>query len=226
MLFVRNLLLKTHSTTKLFFNQYPYKLVCRLDLAIEFRGNRMAYVRKTLDNLQRQYDNNEELTITNFSIRRVSVQSFKDGQLIYNTLYNQSNYRLRVQFKELTIYSLEKNWLDKLSREVSTPMEWWEPNGDLPKIEPGTVYLKNDNGHNLRVTVKGSISEDAANWLLNNLDKVKIGPSFLYDLENGYRYMDNMYFYIKNERCLSLLQLVMSSNIRRVDKVVAMNKNA
>jgi hypothetical protein len=173
----------------------------------------MAYVRKILDNLQRQYDSNEDLTITNFSIRRVSVQSFKDGQLIYNTLCNHNSYRLRVQFKEL-------------GKEVSTPIEWWEPDGDLPKIEPGTVYLKNDNGHDLRVTVKGSIPEDAVDWLLNNLDKVKIGPSFLYDLENGYRYMDNMYFYIKNERCLSLLQLVMGSNIRRVDKVIAMNKNA
>lgn len=201
--------------------------MCRLDMAHEFRGARLSTIRKHLDVLQKQFDQGyEELYLYDFSRRTISVNSFKDAQFIYNTLCKQDEFRIRVTYKELGIYSLEKDWLKDIADNVSIPIEWWEPESELEPIEPGVVYLKNDNGFEYRVTVKGHLNQESAEWLLNNQDKVKLGPTFIQNLQMGMYYLDNMYLYVRNERCMSLVTLIMGSNIRRSDKVVAMNKNA
>lgn len=198
--------------------------MCRLDLAHEFRGNRLGSVRRIIDNLQRQYDTKYDYLLINENAKKkISISSFKDAQIIYNYLNKNKDYRLRVQYKELTIYGTKKDWLLKLADDLSNTIEWWEPGPNLKVLKPGHVYLKNDNGHDFRVTIRGRLDQSAVNWLLNNQDKVKLGSVFLRSLERGSRYLDNMYFYIKNEKCLSLLNLVMSSNIRRVDKIIVLD---
>ena len=201
--------------------------MCRLDMAHEFRGARLAYVRKILDILQRQFDLGEDLLFFPTGGRRgISVSSFKDAQIIYNVLCSQTDFRLRVQFKEISIYGLDKDWMKEIYTNISNPIEWWEPNTELHPVEPGQVILAKDNGHEFRVTIKGRLTEDAAMWLINNDDKVKYGPTFRNHLEVGMYYLENMYFYARNERCLSLLNIVMGNSIRRVDKVIALDKIA
>lgn len=218
--------MRTLNTTQLFYNKYPFKLVCRLDLANEFRGSRFSYVRKILDNLQKKYDNGEELNFGSFRPRNISVTSFKDAQLIYNTLEKEKDFRFRIQFKELTVYSTNKQPLEYLRDNLSTVLEWWEPEQELSPLEPGYVYLKKDNGFKFRVTIKGSINSDAADWILSNQDKVKIGPTFHLSLLEKMYYLDNFYFYAKNERTLVLIDMILGANVRRVDKVVATEENA
>jgi len=221
---LRIMLLKTLETTQLFYNKYKFKLICRLDLANEFRGSRLTYVRKILDNLQKRYDQGEALELGAYRVKNIGIDSFKDAQLLYNVLSKVKDFRLRVVFKELTIYSNEKDFLRYLKENLSNVLEWWEPSSDLHTLTPGIVYLKRDNGYKLRVTIKGRIPPEAAEWLLKNQDKVKLGPTFTLSLMEKMYYLENLYFYVKNERCLSLVELIMGSNIRKVDKVITSDK--
>ena len=215
------MLLRKHETVSLYYNQYSYKLVCRNDLAPIFRNNRLGYVCKVLDNLQRLYEEGEPLTIAGYRTRIIDINSLTDAQILYNSFkQKKNNYRLRIQFKEINIYTDDRLWLENISTKIDQALEWYEPKGELLPSQPGKCYLKRDNGHQYRVYLKDKIPPDSIAWLTNNQDKIKIGPGFLKDLHEGFLYCEGKYIYAKNDRILNLLNLLMGANIRRIDKVV------
>jgi len=219
--------LRQHHNSKLFYNEYSYKFVCYNDIANEFRENRLANVRQVLDILQACWDDNEDLTYTypwSKRIRSVTNTSFFEAKTLYDTLKKRNDYKLRVQYKQLMIYSKEKTWLKNLSNKISQSTEWWEPKVEL--FEPGCVYLQNDLGYDFRVTFKGRLNETQANWLLNNSSLVKLGPTFFKNLIDGMYYSDGLYCYVRDTKSLTLFNLVLSDSVRRVDKVVYTDKNA
>ena len=220
--------MKKQVTEKLFYNRYSYKLLCRNDLANEFRNNRLHYVGKLLDELQLSYESNLPLQIQRYRISTIGTSSFEDAKIIYNELKSNQNYRLRVQFKELTIYSDTKDWLYKLGSKLRQPLEWWEPNDELTPLTPGYSYLKTPIPYEYRVYIKGRISDEAATWLLANQNNlVKLGNTFVEYLKEGNKTrFDDFYFYVKSDRVLTVLRLLMTGNIRSVNKVVCLNKNA
>jgi hypothetical protein len=221
-------LLRKQVTEKLFYNRYSYKLVCRNDLANEFRNNRLHHVGKLLDSLQLSYESNLPLQLERYRIIQVGIPSFEDAKLIYNELKNKKDYRLRISFKELTIYSNKKEWLYNLGSKMRQGLEWWEPQSELTPLTPGFTYLKRPIPYEYRLYIKGRLSDEAVTWLLtNNNDKVKLGPTLIDYLQEGNKIrLDDFYFYVKSDRVLTILRLLMPGSIRSINKVVCMNKNA
>ena len=50
-------------------------------------------------------------------------------------------------------------------------------------------------------------------------DKCKAGPKFI-DLVANNGYVNGMYFYVRDEKVLQLVQLIIGGNIRRIDKFI------
>lgn len=219
--------LRKQVTEKLFYNKYAYKLICRNDLANEFRNNRLHHVGKLLDGLQLSYENNEPLQIDRYKIINISVPSFEDAKVIYNELKKNRTYRLRIQFKQLTIYSNTKPWLYDLSSKLRQTLEWWEPEERLTPLEPGYAYLKKPIDYEYRIYLRGKLPKDAGQWLLkHNGEHVKLGNTLENYLNEGMTRLDDLYFYARSDRVITLLRLLMVDNIRSINKVVCMNKNA
>lgn len=214
-------------TEKLFYNKFAYKLICRNDLAGEFRNNRLNHVSKLLDSLQLAYENGDSLEIDRYRSKiKISPSSFEDAKILYNEFKKNKKYRLRIQYKELTVYSNDKVWLKNLSLKLRMGLEWWEPLEDLNPLTPGYAYLKRKIDYKYRVYLKGTIPQDGATWLDdNNRRLVKVGNTLKKYLEEGIR-VDDMYLYAKSDRVLTILQMIMPGNIRSIIKVVCLDKNA
>ena len=220
--------LRNQVTEKLFYNQYAYKLVCRNDLSNEFRNNRLHHVRKLLDALQLSYESGQRLEIIRYKPIGISQDSFEDAKVLYNELKNNNDYRLRIQYKELVVYSKDRDWLHNLGNKLRQSLEWWEPQDTLTPLQPGYAYLKRPIDYDYRVYTKDRLSHDARNWLLNNNNnKVKLGPVMLEYLQEGADIrLNDLYFYAKSDRVLTVLRLLMGNNIRSINKVVCLTKNA
>ena len=220
--------MRNQVTEKLFYNRYAYKILCRNDLANEFRNNRLHHVGKLLDNLQLSYESGKSLQLIRYRPIEVSQDSFEDAKILYNELKNHSDYRLRIQYKEMTIYSNTRDWLHHTGTKLRQCLEWWEPQEELTPVKSGFAYLKRPIPYEYRIYLKGRINDDARKWLLdNNHDKVKIGRVLKEYLEGPMQpRLNDFYLYVKSDRVLTVLKLLMGNNIQSINKVVCLNKNA
>jgi hypothetical protein len=218
--------LKKFDANKLFYGKYPYKLSLSTPLANWFRGGDLPYIRDTLDELQHQYNQNNRLVLHLWNrVVYIKTSDLYYAQKVYSHLCTGDSYRLRVEGRSLDVYSDNKDWLENLLLSVDPiASEWWEPKHIL---QPNTIIMgPSMKGWEYRITMGSDIPAEFYAWMLNNLDKVKVGPKFKDALLRGYRYMYGYYFYVKNDRILSLVSLVLGKGISKIDKIVIEDKNA
>ena len=55
---------------------------------------------------------------------------------------------------------------------------------------------------------------------MNNLDKVQVGPTLMENLSKKSSYIQGQYMYARDENIVFLLQIMISDNISRIDKLV------
>lgn len=219
--------MKRFDTYKLFYGRYPYKLVWNSPISHWYRGADLPYIRDTLDELQHQYNQNNKL-ILRFWNREVSVSTLDlyYAQKVYSSLCQNPNHRLRVEGTTVAIYSEEKDWLEALKYNVGpTVEEWWEP---ATLLQPNTIIMSEAmKGWEYRITFKDKLPEEFKKWALNNLDKIKIGPILRETLEESrHSYVQGLYFYVKSEKMLSMVSLILGGSISRIDKIVIEDENA
>jgi hypothetical protein len=66
---------------------------------------------------------------------------------------------------------------------------------------------------------RGNINKDFAIWVKANSDKCQIGQLTLNDIETQGHLYGN-YMYVRDEKILNLLLLLIGNSISRVDKIV------
>ena len=218
--------MREYETTKLYYKKYPYKLVLYTPLSHWYRGGDLPYIRDTLDELHHQYDNSSPLVLKFWNREvRIKLADLHYGQKIYSALCKDVDYRLRVEGRDLSIYSVDKEWLLELADQVNgCALEWWEPK---TLLQPNTIVMTSalkDWGY--RITLGDNVPKSFYQWIKNNLDKVRIGPAFKESIDAEYSYMRGYYFYVKNDKALSLVTLVLGSSISKIDKIVIEDKNA
>ena len=86
-------------------------------------------------------------------------------------------------------------------------------------LDANTIIVDKDNGYQFRVTLGNKNTDSSfAAWAKKNKKLVKVGYRCLEEIErNGY--VNNMYFYARDEKTLQLIALL-TDNIRRIDKLV------
>ena len=206
-------------TTKLFYDKYEYKLVVRNQLAYLFRERNFSYAKSYLDELQSQFEKGHPLKLVRY-LRETSVNTldFQESQILFNTLTKNNNYKLRVEQPRMQIYSNDKAFLTTLSNKLKLCVEFWEPIPGKPLVS-NTIMLTRKIPFEYRVTLASKTSPNFAAWYENNKDKVKIGATCLREIQqNGFT--QGLYFYVRDEKVLNLLHLVVGDSIARIDKVI------
>lgn len=215
--------MKKCETHKLFWDEYPYKLVIRNRLAPIFRNKNLSYARQVLDSIQSNYVEGKPLYLMR-GTRKDSIleDQFFDAKKLLHFFSKQTNYRLRVEYNSINVYSLDHDWLTQISRAVSPQyaLEFWEPSSSILKyLEKNVIILDEELGYNYRITLGNRKGNDGfANFAKTNPHLVRVGPVLMREMErNGY--VSGMYFYARDDKTIQLCQLMLD-NIRRIDKII------
>lgn len=217
-------------TTKLHYGKYLYKATFRNTVLFAFsnyrnaKKDRLSLAESVIDSLDRQFAENKKLTVavwrTNKSITKTEYQEAK--QILF-LLQEHSDWRTRVELgRYMSIYTSSKELLDQLSDncgaiEIHTPEEGME-NFLLLNID--TAVVKTVPEYEYRVYLKGHKTDPSfANWLKANTDKSRVGDLTLFNIAAGHHVSGN-YFYVKNDKVLTIVRMLIGHNIRRVEKLV------
>jgi len=215
--------LKTHDTTKLFYDQYVYKLVINNGLADIFRNKNLTHARMVLDKLDSAEQDGEPLVVQR--MRReipVTTAHFNDAKKLIRFLYNFDDYTLRIELSHMSIYSNSKEWLTSIKNTLTPECfrEFWEPNSAYT-LKPNVIITDSYPDFDYKVTLgRAKGTPEFAKFVHNNPNLIKAGPTLIRKCEES-SYVDGYYFFVRDEKSLALINLFLS-NIRRIDKIVAM----
>jgi hypothetical protein len=223
--------LKQFETRKLFYAEYLYKLVLRNELSSIFRtelqkDEKLSYARKQLDQLTECYRNN--LPLYKKAWRAdvlIDLSDYFDAMEIYNTLKNCNDYKLRIDPNStLTLFSNNKKLLlDFANRLKTSNLDFWEPNEQHIELLNNTakiIIVDTQPVLPLKIYFNSKrINRDFVKWIEANSDKCKIGKTALNNLEK-FGYLSGLYMYVRDEKVLSLVILLVGNSIRVVEKLV------
>ena len=217
--------MKTLDTIKLFYDTYKYRLVIQHSLGIIFRDKNLVNARTVLDSLQLQAETEEEIVWKRSPRYSVPVtrESLITAQFLLAEFTNQGhdNYKLRCEHPFLNIYSNDLAWMDLLMDKNLSIESFSRPDiNSINDLKPN-IIVTNDNPieFEYKVTVGNQVSAGLAQWILANQDKCRAGQKFI-DLVANDGYVNGMYFYVRDEKVLQLVQLIIGGNIRRIDKFI------
>jgi len=225
---------KLRETKKLHYGKYLYKLVLSNQLNTIFRTElqkhtKLGFAREQLNNLHEKYIQGEPLEEQVYrAVRTIPTNDYLDAVDIYSILKFADDFKLRVDpWRSLTIYSNEKELLQKIIKKMrSSNREFWEPDSSTINAllnETNIILVDIPHQFPLKVTLGGNRVDGVfAHWLRNNTDKSKIGPTALAEIERE-GYLNGLYFYVRDEKILNLIYMIIGHNIRRIDKLVCKN---
>ena len=183
--------MKNLNTTKLFYDEYKHRLKIRHPLGTIFRDKNLATARQILDSLQSQADRGEGL----------------EWQRGYR-------YKIPVSSEQMTSAQF-------LLSEGITALSLTQPNlANTNDLVP-YVIITDDNPiqYQYKITVGRRVSPSLGVWIQSNLDKCKAGTKFL-ELVTNRGHVNGMYFYVRDEKVLQLVRIIIGGDIKRVDKFI------
>jgi hypothetical protein len=119
------------------------------------------------------------------------------------------------------VYTNDKDWLLDLSTKVVRPVELWQPSdAHISHLGENIIIVNRPTKYQYKVTLGDKrVDRGFTTWLEKNHDKVKIGRMCKDAISEGL-YAANYYFYVRDERVLELVKLMITPSIRRIDKLV------
>lgn len=207
--------MKTHETKKLFYDRYPYKIVIRNSLGHIFRDKNWKFARDELDTLQLKYEKSETLSRGTYRIFTYDIPTFLHAKNLF-TFFTNTNveFKLRVENPNIQVYSCDYNFLQRLQK-LGEVVEFWEP---TVQLHPNTIISNNPVTHSIKVTLDNDVSPSLATWIIKNPKLAKAGKTCLEEIRNN-GYTKGFYIYVRDERVLSVVTLMLGK-ILRVDKIV------
>lgn len=184
-------------TTKLWYNKYLYKVVIYNQ---SYHQPHSRYWRK----------------------RSISEEKTKEIEELEMFLKDK-DVRTRREGYTFAVFTNEIDLVNTLQARFKEKIEEvWKPNPKKVHIlkQPNTILVKEPARHPIRVTLNDKkISVDFSRWISANPDKVTIGNSAYKAIQRGWM-TGGLYFYLRDDKILGLVNLMISQNIRRVDRLV------
>jgi hypothetical protein len=217
---------------KLHYKKYLYKLKVTTPLAGIFRterqrGGKLEFAKASLEEFFEQHRNGHPIVSTRYrSVVSISHQQLLDANEIYKTMRSATTeYLLRCEYQTIMVYSNDKGLLVKLSKKINTgDLELWEPDKTVVgflSANANTIMVDNPTDFPYKITFgRKPAKVELADWIDNNADKVKIGSILLENLRNEVRWIQGQYFYVKDEKIIFLLKIMLGDNIGKIDKLV------
>ena len=211
------MLLPTKRTNKLFLDKYRYKVVLTTKFAPIFRNKDISSIKRKIEYWK---------SVDRFPpyIYGGHKSDYDIGLNIANALNaNSAEYKVMVSSpwisfytdSEVDFYLLTKTLKNQI-RYVSMPSEKYQV------LEKNTIYLKRID-FDYKVTISNRIdnNESFFNWCRDN-DKIRMPVRCQRHVKRGWRIGDS-YFYVKDAKSLSMVQMFIGSNIQRIDRVIKIN---
>lgn len=202
-------------TKKLFYNEYPYKLGVYNPLANIFREKKFRFAREELSRLELLWELNKPLVSGNFRKKEYDTETFFECKWLYKEFISRNDYKLRVEYPTIQIYSHDKAWLLHISNNVKQADSFYEPPVLLPK---NTIIVDKPTEYNYRITLNAKPDPGLSRWIKSNPKLAKAGPVFLEEVSKK-GYTNGLYFYVRDDKVLNIVGLMLGS-MGRVDKIV------
>ena len=222
-------------TKKLFFGKYLYKYEIYNSLTQLFYNDVIKRFDETIVLYEKQLldqKKNGVLVPTlkfNNGYRYRVIDDYIIDQIkqIKNLLVEYKNeFRSRVEYNSLFIYTNNEQLIDKL--EANT---FADSRATIYKPDNRAIGLMTENKevyvvdkpseYEYRLTVSGKPknSEEIARWLENNSEKIKASAIAINGFKRGY-WLSSLIFYARDEKILTLAQIMLSDSLQKVEKIV------
>jgi hypothetical protein len=205
--------IQTKQTTKLFNGKYKYKIVLVTKTASWFRGANFDHVKAMA-------------SVVDMSTHAHWARSITDDEKEYavklaNAMQKMCDFLIRVESPYINFYTNIESDVEKLAKigtynvkYVSMPAPGSEAN-----LEDKKIIVKNLD-YDYRVTM-GRTRQNYNNflqWCLGK-DKVKLTKRASSQLAKEHSW-GGYYFYVKDEKSLTMVKMFLSSNIHNVERCV------
>lgn len=208
---------KTEHTTRLFFNQYKYKIVLVCATAHFFRGNNLTYVKETISNIRNKND-----IPVGWNRKALDSNELTFGELLVKSFSKMENYCLRVESPLLSFYTnSEKDAESILKINVEKVKYISIPESPLTESKLGThnvLTKKIDFDYKVTMGRTRTSFDSFLEWCKDN-PKIRMPKRAKRDLEKNHSW-GGSYFYVKDEKTLTLVKLFIGSFINKVETVV------
>lgn len=224
--------MRYYETTKLFYNKYLYKLNFSNELNTIFRtefqkDGRLSLARQKLDELRLFHREGLPMEIPIWrTVKKIREEDYIEARHLYATLLRtKEDYRIRVEsWGGITVFANSEELLNKIAKGISNRrrLEFYRPDPNvINEIKPNIIISPNPVEWPIKVTLGCNIRNYSsfAKWAENNPDKVRIGKKALESL-HSHGFVDGYYFFVKTEKVLSIINIIIGDNIRRIDHVV------
>ncbi len=189
-------------TKKLFFDKYQYKIVLVCNHSGLFRTKNYSQIMKKL---------------------KERSDSFYEQEVL-KFIDSVSNFILRVESPFISFYTNDISDVKKLTDINPSKVKYISlPENLSEELEPKTLYLKNIN-YDYKITLKNYVEthNNFLGWAENN-PKVRMSESCRKALETD-GYSNNSYFYAKDYKTLTMIQIFIGPYISRIDKIVNLSQ--
>lgn len=221
--------MKYKATKKLFYNQYLYKISVLNELAhlfrTEFNRHNWNHCETALNDYMNQYHAGDRLTRLVFNNIYVPVDNLDllNATAIYDYIKDKRDlYILRVDRHCLSFYTNDKIFIDEF-KEIITIAEISMPDPNYIKFlksNTNTILVNDPVEFEYKVTFNWKTPvEHLGKFLDNHPKKTKVGSKTRYNIDNRLSVYNN-YIFVKDEKILLLLQMIVGTNIGRIDRLV------
>lgn len=220
--------IKYSQTNKLHYGKYLYRVKIATPLASifrsEFQRGNFSYAIKRL----REY--HETIAIGEIPIKSrwrytepVAVDEVYKAEKILNILKEQNDYLLRCEYSSLFLYTNNEMIIDKIKKKIDDVEEIHQPSLSQKNylLENANIIITNkpvDLEYKITFNYK-KVQKGLKKWIEANPTRCKAGTSLLESIENGYS-VKGMYFFVKNEKDVMLVELLAGDSFSRIDKLV------
>jgi hypothetical protein len=222
--------LRLCETKKLHYGKYLYKLALANPFAPWFRtefqkSGDLKMAKSKIEEYQLLYDLGKPMYKSIYrSELPISDSEFLDAKDLYNELITVTEYKVRVErWNGFCIYNNDKDFLLNLANKMRvSAREFWEPkleSIDALLNEKNIVLVDKIPEHPLKITFNYKrIDPSLSTWLLANKDKSTAGDTTISNISSGYA--SGNYIFIRDERVLTIVQMIVGHNIQRIERLV------
>jgi len=192
---------------------YRYKIVLISKLATTFRGRDIEDAAEKIAHWR------ENKTFPGWVYNGVASDLDRAYNIV-KAFQKVSDYKLMVSSPFLTFYTDKFDDFKQVSKELFDYVKYISMPEDANSVlEKNKVYLKRvDYDFKITITQRVPNNESFFKWCTGN-DKIRMPRRCRDHIRRGWRSGDS-YFYVKDAKTLSMVQMFLGSNIQRIDQVI------
>lgn len=217
--------LRNKQTKKLFYDKFVYKVTVVTALAENFRGNDIP---ATSHYLQHVYEKMVEKNETEkswgsrWNIKTIKLHQVQRDITFSHLISSLDSYHVRVEGNHLSVYTNDLDFLENTKKLYDEPYalrEMWLPENDKIKdflLSNPKKIIRPEYSHKYKVTVNSIPDIESFKQWASKLPKLKVMSRNNYTIGG--------YFYVADEKTLSLCRIFLGDRIRRVDEILLENE--